>query len=52
MAYPVSRCEESSIALPVGNTIIVTIVGAVYVGYDHTERTDACQVRSESGPEN
>ena len=41
---PVSRCEESSIAVPVGN------IGAIYVGYDHTERTgDACQVRS--GPE-
>ena len=41
---PVSRCEESSIAVPVGN------IGATYVGYDHTERTgDACHVRS--GPE-
>ena len=39
-----SRCEESSIAVPVGN------IGAIYVGYDHTERTgDACPVRS--GPE-
>ena len=42
---PVSRCEESSTAVPVGN------IGAIYVGYDHTARTgDACQVRS--GPEN
>ena len=41
---PVSRCEESSTAVPVGN------IGAIYVGYDHTERTgDACPVRS--GPE-
>ena len=42
---PVSRCDASSIAVPVGN------IGAMYAGYDHTERTgDACQVGS--GPEN